>query len=316
MKGRKKSNHTAEGVRISIISILFSLVLTLFKLVSGIVGKSAALVSDGVNSLGDIFSYSVVATGVAASDKKADSNHQYGHDKLESIISLFLALVIAVTGFAIGFKAVRSLVVETYIAIPTLFPLIVAALSIVIKLILWQLARVAAAKTDLSSLKALASDHFSDMLSSTGALIAVVGARLGYPLLDPVASLVIALLIIKSAFEVFLISYNVLMDSSVDKQTKNELKKAILADKRVQGIDLLRTRSVGSGYWVELEITCCRNLKLFEAHAIAEEVHDRLEKEFPKIRHVMVHTNPCSSDGSNCTECAANSENNRDESQF
>ena len=178
---------------------------------------------------------------------------------------------------------------------------------------MWQLARVAAAKTDLSSLKALASDHFSDMLSSTGALIAVVGARLGYPLLDPVASLVIALLIIKSAFEVFLISYNVLMDSSVDKQTKSELKKAILADKRVQGIDLLRTRSVGSGYWVELEITCCRNLKLFEAHAIAEEVHDRLEKEFPKIRHVMVHTNPCSSDGSNCTECAANSENNRAE---
>jgi cation diffusion facilitator family transporter len=215
MKRQKKSNHTKEGVRISIISILFSLVLTLFKLVSGIVGKSAALVSDGVNSLGDIFSYSVVATGVAASDKKADSNHQYGHDKLESIISHFLALIIAVTGFAIGFKAVRSLVVETYIAIPTLFPLIVAALSIVIKLILWQLARVAAVKTDLSSLKALASDHFSDMLSSTGALIAVIGARLGYPLLDPVASLVIALLIIKSAFEVFLISYNVLMATAL-----------------------------------------------------------------------------------------------------
>ena len=131
---------------------------------------------------------------------------------------------------------------------------------------------------------------------------------MGYPLLDPIASMVIALLIIKSAVEVFLSSYNILMDASVDKQTRKALKEAINADPGVQRIDLLRTRSVGSGYWVEVEICCCRHLHLHEAHDIAERLHDRIEAEFRKVRHVMVHTNPCSGDAEFCVRCSLREE--------
>lgn len=303
MGASRGSTHAAVGLRISLVSIISSILLSLLKLITGFIGKSSALISDGVNSLSDIFSYSAVAGGVAASDRKPDSNHQYGHDKLESIVSVFLAIAILATGIGIGYSAVRRIVTSEAIPIPTFLPVIGAAISIVVKLVLWRVASSAAGKTGLNAMHALATDHLSDALSSAGALAGVLGSRMGYPLLDPIASMVIALLIIKSAVGVFLSSYNILMDASVDKQTRRALKQAITDDPNVQRIDLLRTRSVGSGYWVEVEICCCRHLRLHEAHDIAERLHDRIEEEFPKVRHVMVHTNPCPGDADFCVRC-------------
>ncbi|PKL26853.1 MAG: cation-efflux pump [Spirochaetae bacterium HGW-Spirochaetae-2] len=301
----ERSAHTKTGVRISLISIISSILLSLLKLTTGIIGKSSALVSDGVNSISDVVSYTVVMGGVAASDREADSNHQYGHEKLESIVSVFLALVIFGTGVGIGLSGIRNIGRVDTLAIPTLLPLLGAGFSIITKLLLWQLTTRAAKKTSLNSLRALATDHLSDVLSSTGALVGVVGARLGYPVLDPIASVIIALLIVKSAVEVFRSAISVLMDSSVDKNTKAQLENAILSNHQVQRIDLLRTRTVGAGFWVEVEICCCRHLRLHEAHDVAEEIHDRIEGKFPKVRHVMVHTNPCSGDAEFCSRCKA-----------
>ena len=298
----KKRTLAANGVRISLISIVSSIALSLLKLLAGLMGKSQALLSDGVNSLGDIISYTMVAGGLAASDRKADSTHQYGHDKLESIVSIFLAIAILSTGMLIGYTAISTIVRDAEIPVPTLFPLIGAAVSIIVKLVLWKISSSSARSTGLNSLKALATDHLTDALSSTSALIGVLGSRLGYPLLDPIASVVIALLIIKSAVGVFISAAAILMDSSVDTQTKRSLRESILSDPQVKRIDLLRTRTVGSGYWVEVEITCCRHLRLHEAHDIAEQLHDRIEHQFPKVRHVMVHTNPCSGKESFCDD--------------
>lgn len=292
MKLKEEPRERSIGFRISFVSIVFSVILAILKLLSGFLGHSSALISDGLNSLSDIFSYSVVAGGVAASDKRADTTHQYGHEKLESIISLLLAIIIIATGFTIGYKAILNLIKSAEVPIPTIFPLIVAAISIVIKLWLWRYTAKGAHKTNLNSLKALATDHLSDMLSSIGALIGVLGAKLGYPLSDVVASLVIAALIIKAAIEVFLAASNVLMDASVDKSTIKRLKESILNDSRILALDLLRTRSVGSGFWVDVEITLPKELSLYESHKIVEQLHDRLEKEFPRIKHVMIHTNP------------------------
>jgi cation diffusion facilitator family transporter len=126
---------------------------------------------------------------------------------------------------------------------------------------------------------------------------------LGFPVLDPVASVVIAVLILRSSLVVLKSAVNVLMDVSVDDLTKGHLEQAILSNPHVQRIDLLRTRSVGAGFYVEVEICCCRHLRLHEAHDVAEEIHDRIEKEFPKVRHVMVHTNPCPGDAEFCKWC-------------
>lgn len=290
-------------MRTSLISILASIMLSFLKLASGIIGKSSALVSDGANSLSDVVSYSVVMGGVAASDRKADSNHQYGHEKLESVVSILLAIAIFATAVGIGYRGIMQIWRMENIPIPSLLPVIGAVVSITTKILLYGYTRRQASITSLNSLKALASDHLADVLSSTGALVGVVGARLGFPVLDPIASVVIAVLILRSAIEVFKSAANVLMDVSVDSRTQEELEQAILSNPHVQRVDLLRTRSVGAGFYVDVEICCCRHLRLHEAHDVAEEIHDRIEQSFPKVRHVMVHTNPCSGEDDFCERC-------------
>ena len=303
MAASHRSEQAKRGVRTSLISIVASIALSIIKLASGILGKSSALVSDGANSLSDVVSYSVVMGGLAASDRKADTNHQYGHEKLESVISVLLAIVIFITAVGIGYRGIRQIGQIEALAIPTMLPLLGAIVSIFVKFFLFLYTRKEASITGLNSLKALTTDHLTDMLSSAGALIGVLGARLGFPVLDPIASVIIALLILRSAGEVFRSAVNVLMDVSVDNRTQKELEQAILSNHHVQQIDVLRTRSVGAGFYVEVEICCCRHLKLHEAHDVAEEIHDRIEKDFPKVRHVMVHTNPCPGDAEFCKWC-------------
>ena len=303
MATNHRSEQARKGVRTSLISIVASIALSIIKLATGILGKSSALVSDGANSLSDVVSYTVVMGGLAASDRKADSNHQYGHEKLESVISVLLAMVIFFTAVWIGYRGIRQIGQSETLAIPTILPLLGAIVSIFVKFFLFLYTRKQASITGLNSLKALTTDHLTDMLSSAGALIGVLGARLGFPVLDPIASVIIALLILRSAGEVFRSAVNVLMDVSVDNRTQKELEQAILSNHHVQRIDVLRTRSVGAGFYVEVEICCCRHLKLHEAHDVAEEIHDRIEKDFPKVRHVMVHTNPCPGDAEFCKWC-------------
>jgi len=291
------------GIRVSFISIIASVILSALKLATGIIGHSSAMVSDAVNSISDIATYSVVMGGVAASDKRADSHHQYGHDKIESIVSVLLAIGILITGVLIGWDGVTHIMHPEMIVIPTTLPLVGAVVSILVKFFLWRFTRTSARKSGLNSLEALATDHLSDVFASTGTLVGVLGARLGFPVLDTIASMLIALLIIKSSLDIFKSAANVLLDISVDKETLKSLEKAITANPQVKNIDLLRTRSVGARYYVEVEIHCCRNLSLHAAHDIAEEVHDRIEQEFPKVKHVMVHTNPCTGNEPFCTHC-------------
>lgn len=296
-------SHTKRGVKISLISIIASIFLAGVKLLAGFVGKSSALISDGANSLSDIVSYTVVMGGLAASNRKADSSHQYGHEKLESLVSFLLAFVILVTGVAIGYRGFKSISSGQTLAIPSPLALWAALLSLIVKIILWRITVKGVKATKLNSLRALAGDHLSDIFSSAGALVGIAISRLGWPIFDLIASIVIALLIIGSSFEVFSASYHVLMDASVDSKTRGELERAILQNLNVKRIDLLRTRSSGNGCWVECEICCCGNLHLIEAHAIAEEIHDRIERDFSYVRHIMVHVNPCFEEGEFCEEC-------------
>lgn len=299
----QRSEHAKTGMHVSLISVIASIVLSAVKLTAGFIGHSNALISDGANSLGDVISYTIVMGGVAASDKKADSSHQYGHDKLESIVSILVAIAIGATGIAIGYRGIHNVLHPEYLPLPTLFPLIVAIVSIGCKLGLWRYTLSWARSTGLNSLRALATDHLSDVFSSMGALIGVVGSRFGIKILDPIASIIISLLIIRSAYVVFRSSASVLMDTAVDRQTIEQLRRAILSNSDVKNIDLLRTRNVGAGYYVELEISCCRFMQLQEAHAIAEEIHNRIEKDFPRVRHLMVHTNPCTGTEEYCKQC-------------
>ena len=134
--------------------------------------------------------------------------------------------------------------------------------------------------------------HRSDALSSVGSLIGIGAARLGYPIFDPIASIVICLFIFKAAFDIYKDAVNKMVDASVDEETLEQIREVIAKQEGVLGIDEIRTRLFGSRYYVDVEISADGNQTLWQAHAIAEKVHDIIEEQFRDAKHVMVHVNP------------------------
>ena len=134
--------------------------------------------------------------------------------------------------------------------------------------------------------------HRSDALSSVGSFVGIFGARMGFPMLDPLASVVSCLFVVKAAVDIFRDAISKMTDRSCDQKTVNEMHDCIMNIRGVEGIDLLKTRSFGSKYYVDIEISADGNKKLWETHAIAENVHQAIEHQFPLVKHCMVHVNP------------------------
>ena len=134
--------------------------------------------------------------------------------------------------------------------------------------------------------------HRSDALSSVGALIGIGGAMLGYPVMDAIASLVIFVFIVKAAYDIFMDAIDKMVDRSCSEEFENEIRECVMENERVLGIDLLQTRIFGNKIYVDLEISVDSEMSLKGAHIIAENVHDRIEERFEKIKHIMVHVNP------------------------
>ena len=170
--------------------------------------------------------------------------------------------------------------------------LVAAIVSIIVKEAMYWYTRAAAKKTGSGALTADAWHHRSDALSSVGSFIGILGARMGLPILDPIASVVICIFIVKAAVDIFRDAISKMTDRSCDDATIQALRDTVLANEQVLRIDRLNTRIFGDKFYVELEIGTYANLSLSEAHDIAEHVHDAVEQDFPKVKHCMVHVNP------------------------
>ena len=280
------------ATRVSVLSIAGNAALSLFKLLAGIFAHSGAMISDAVHSASDVLSSFIVIIGVKLSVREADKEHPYGHERLECVAAIVLAVVLAVTGLLIGYKAFGSIEERGSQPMPGVLALVAAAVSIVLKEAMYWYTRFFAKRLNSSSLMASAWDHRSDALSSVGALIGIAGARLGHPVMEPIASLVICLFILKAAYDIFRDAMGKMVDRAADAETEKRLADCVLSEKDVLGIDSLQTREFGSRIYVDLEIRLDGTLPLREAHEIAERVHDRIERDFPSVKHIMVHVNP------------------------
>ena len=203
MKQQKTDKEIA--MHVSRVSIYANALLSVVKLVIGFVANSGAMISDAIHSASDVFSTFIVMIGVTLSNKKSDKDHQYGHERFECVASIILAFILVVTGFEIGMAGVEKIIGGNYseLAIPGKMALVIAVVSIVVKEAMYWYTRSAAKKTKSDALMADAWHHRSDALSSVGAFIGILGARLGYPVLDPVASVFICLCILKVAVDIF-----------------------------------------------------------------------------------------------------------------
>jgi len=290
----EEKSFTHQATKVSMVSIIGNLILSLLKLLAGIIASSGAMISDAVHSASDVFSSIVVIIGVRISAKDSDKEHPYGHERLECVAAIVLATILAVTGIGIGYVAVRKIVHGNYseLEIPGMLALIAAAVSIVVKEGMYWYTRWYAKKLDSAAIMADAWHHRSDALSSIGALVGIGGARLGFPVMEPIASVIICIFICKAAFDIFKDATDKMVDKSCDEALENEMREIVLNQEGVLGIDLLQTRMFGNKIYVDIEIAADGEKTLNETHDIAERVHDRLEETYPKIKHIMVHVNP------------------------
>ncbi len=291
---KKEEEFERVAMRVSAVSIIANFALTVFKLSAGILAHSGAIISDAIHSASDVFSTIVVIIGIRISRKESDKNHPYGHERLECVAAIVLATILAFTGLGIGYSALRQIAGGDYanLTVPGRLALVAAAVSILVKEAMYQYTRINARRIDSGALMADAWHHRSDALSSVGALIGIGGARLGFPILDPVASVVICVFIEKAAYEIFMDAVDKLVDKACDEETEAALRECAATQEGVLGVDLLHTRVFGNKIYVDIEICADGEETLRRAHETAERVHDSIEKNFPKVKHIMVHVNP------------------------
>ncbi|OUO80772.1 cation-efflux pump [Blautia sp. An249] len=291
----ERSQDMKIAMRISYVSILVNVVLSLFKLLAGILAHSGAMISDAVHSASDVFSTFIVMIGVHVSSKKSDKEHQYGHERMECVSSIILAVLLFLTGLAIGVSGAQKIFQgngSAALAIPGRLALIAAIVSIGIKEWMFWYTRAGAKKINSGALMADAWHHRSDALSSVGSFIGIFGARMGYPIMDPLASIVICFFIGKAAYDIFKDAMDKMVDRSCDEKTQEKMRKVVLEQEGVFRIDVMRTRLFGAKMYVDLEIAADGNLSLSESHQIAEAVHRAIENNFQEVKHCMVHVNP------------------------
>lgn len=289
--------------RITWVTIIINVALAIAKIGIGIIASSTAMMADGIHTVSDVGGSIGIIAGFFISKKPEDSKHQYGHEKAESIAGFVLSLLLISVGFKIGFSAIQMMI-SGNTKVPGSLAAWAALISILVKELQFRLALNAGKKINSSALLADAWHHRSDALSSIAALIGILGARMGYSILDPLAGLAVSIIVIKVGIELFLQGYNELMDSSLDEDVLIFLADKISNDTGIKNINDLKARKHGSKVFVDIEICVEPDISVYEGHEFAEEVEKIVYSNLDNVKNVLVHVNPCENiDHIECKEC-------------
>ncbi|MCF6466465.1 cation diffusion facilitator family transporter [Clostridium sp. Cult2] len=279
------------GTKVSIITIIINVILSIAKVIAGVIGQSSAMLADGVHTLSDVLTTLVVLVGLKVSSKEADDNHPYGHEKYEPIFAKILSILLIITGLLIGYEGIKILITGE-IKTPGRIALIAALISIITKEAMFWYTIKAAKKIKSFSMEADAWHHRSDALSSIGTFVGILGARMGLRILDPIAAIVVSIFIIKVGVDLYLQSIKGLVDEAADDEIISKIKELTFSVEGVEDIKELKTRIFGNRIYVDIDIFVKGNLSVIEGHEIAEKVHDLIENTIEDVKHCMVHVEP------------------------
>ena len=282
-----------ESNKVTKQSIAWNLFLTFIKVIAGIFGKSNAMIADGLHSASDIISSIGVLLGNYISSTPVDKEHNYGHEKAETLVSFLLSILLIVVSLGIGVQAVKSLLHIDDIKPPTVLPLIVAVISILVKEYQYRITIKIANKINSPALKADAWHHRSDALSSIAAFVGIGGAMLGIKILDPIASIVVALFVAKVGLEILIGSTNELMDVSIDTEQEEQIKQIAKNTKGVMNLGEIRSRKHGAMAYVDLVICVDGKLTVTEGHDIANMLEKQIINDMDFVKGITVHVEPC-----------------------
>lgn len=290
-------NEAAIIRNLSLVSVIGNAILSGLKLFAGIVGNSGAMISDAIHSFSDVLTTLIAWIGVKVSKRAADQSHPYGHERMECVASLILGIVLMATGIGVGKVGVGNILSGQYetLSVPSTIALAAAIVSIVGKEAMYWYTRYYAKLIHSAAFLADAWHHRSDAFSSIGSLIGIGGAMLGFPVMDSVASVVICLFIVKVAYDISKDALIKMLDTSCGEDYEKRLSAHIADQEDVASVDLLRSRMFGNRVYIDLEISVDGTKSLYEAHEVAERIHRDVERQFPDIKHIMIHVNPANS---------------------
>lgn len=290
----KAKDHKSIAMRVSVVSMIINTILSIGKVAAGIIAGSGAMISDGVHSASDVFSTIIVIIGFNIAHKESDEKHQYGHERFECIAAIILAAILLATGIGIGLSGINKIIagIEGNLAAPGSLALIAAVISIVVKEWMYWYTRAAAIKINSGALKADAWHHRSDAFSSIAAFIGIGGAILGFKRLDPIASIIVALVVVKVGIDILKSSCDELMDSSISKADINKIKSLVENDEKICGIKDFKSRKYGSVAYIDMSIFIDNNKTLEEAHNIADNLENDIISKLSYIKEINIHTEP------------------------
>lgn len=291
MAGEQGSGERARAAsQASLRSIGVNIALTVLRAVTALLSGSTAVLADTLNSGADIFASLVSLGATRVAERPPDEDHPYGHEKAETVAAKIVALVLIFTGVSTGYAAIGAL--RTVTAPPGILAVWVSGLAIIVKELLARYLLRAGRRLNHAGLTADGHNQRSDVLASGAALVGVVGARLGYPILDPLAGLVVAGLILRLGVKIYWQSIRELMDLAPDRQILQRLQDLVESVPGVAAVTDLKARLHGPQMHVDTKIAVPYSLTVWEGHQIARRVVAAVHGEFPDVKAVLVHVNP------------------------
>ena len=292
-KQHNEKNSIKRGLKTTLIGIIASCILAAIKIFTGIVGNSYALIADGIESLTDIFTSSIVLTGLYFASKPADENHPYGHGKAEPFAGVAVSLGIFIAAMIIVVQSIHEIITPHHAPAP--FTLIVLILVIVTKETLFRFVIKVGTSVNSIAVKSDAWHHRSDAITSAAAFIGIAIALAGgegYESADDFAALFASVIIIINAYRIFKPALFELLDTAPPVQVIQKVRGTASKVENVMSIDKCFVRKMGFDYFVDIHVLVDANLPVHKGHEIAHQVKDQLMKEYSNISDVLVHIEP------------------------
>lgn len=287
-----------EIYKVTLVGSIVNVLLTVFKFVAGILGRSAAMTADAAHSLSDLLTDAVVIIFVRISSKPEDCGHDYGHGKYETLATTIIGFLLAAVAVGIGYHSVAAIIVWLHggsLQAPAMLAFWAAVVSVVLKELVYQYTVSCARRLDSPVVKANAWHHRSDALSSLGTLAGIGGAiMLGnrWTILDPLASLVVTFFILRVAYKLLKQGFSELLEASLPEDVEQEILAIVTSFSDVADPHHLRTRRIGSRYAIELHIRMDGSLPLTVAHERTREIEAALKSRFGDSTHINLHVEP------------------------
>ncbi len=280
--------NISPGIKATLIGALANLLLSVVKFIGGVAGNSTALVADALHSLSDLLTDAIVLATHKIGQIPADSNHPYGHGRAETIGATIVGAVIILAGIWIAYD-VSQVIASGSRLVPNWLAASAAMLSILVNEGIFHYTRIVGEKTNSPAIIANAWHHRSDAISSVAALIGILGAHFGYPIMDPLAGGVVALMVLKVGYDILTEGVRDLMDTGLSEDQTEEIQKIIDTIPEVLKYHDLRTRTLGGEIFMDVHILVDTDLTVTEGHAAAERVRRSLITAFDRVQDVLVH---------------------------